>query len=793
MKLRVGWRCLLASPCLVLARKTSFAQHQALMAQDQDQVPYEMSLTGLESSIMSMALDGASPELQPFLDQISTLTNEMQLKVEEQANASQASLDEAWNNFKACNLDAPNLTNDLQGWNQSHRSCRQEESHLFAEWQECLAGCAPYDAIANSSCEMFKAVDVFPPKGDCKWQDTHESMTVLEYMDILLRDFQQKSKTWNERNDVCRTHTQEAATCYASCSVQESAYREKRAACDLVQASLEQHACGDGTSACGVYRSCYDSKKIVWQETNTTVASEEEAFTAEYRGILRIECLTKAFDTSISQEAADLGTEMEKCRATDFGADAYVGKISISYYDISENPRLSCSGGGPAFIACPPGNEVWHVWFYSDLPPNTTFNPVCNASCCSDYARIRTTTTTTVADRSCLTPVAAGCWTLGDEASCSWSIDGRDDAYYGDSPCVWCGDSGCPSGARCENVAYFEGNNGLQGSYHVADCSGVAPDDPAQECLTPVESGCYTIADRETCLTSMDGRPGYFSKSECVWCENGCPSGAHCEPLKVFEANHNLQSSYTVASCNNATTEIPSEVQCLKPIEEGCYTTNNETTCRTSRDGRSGFYGASPCTWCPRGCPSGAVCEPYKLFTVNDNFATDNRIADCYYDDYLPDTSCLASAVDGCYNIPDYETCVSSIDGRGGSWGNSPCVWCGEEGCPTTARCEPLRYFTFHDNYQDTYVTARCPIEVTTSTTTTTTHCLEKAANGCYTLGEEVACTNAYDGRNDGYWGGYPCVWCPGGCPSGAACESYKWFEANGNYHDSYITAACPV
>eukprot|EP00440_Ansanella_granifera_P068013 gb/GFBE01073781.1/.p1 GENE.gb/GFBE01073781.1/~~gb/GFBE01073781.1/.p1 ORF type:complete len:384 (+),score=85.48 gb/GFBE01073781.1/:1-1152(+) len=352
------------------ARKTTNRQQTLVVLEERlAQAPAlgADSLEGIESSLLAMAGEGATPELKPFVDQIFNLTVRMKSEVEKQATESNRTLTAHWEDFKSCRYDGAD-EEGLKERSARHRACREVESSVWSTMQGCESICEVKNNTAQSYCEAFRTINVYPPTGDCKWSNNHMKST-LPYMMALRDDYLQRYRHWAGNKSLCSNHTSRVTDCYASCKDQEKAYYDKKAECDRYQSDLEAHACGE-TPECTKYKCCYDTKKEAWETTNASVAAQEASLIVEYRALLRIDCLLKAFNNSIAAATSDLSAGIEVCRGTTFSAGPYV-----TYYDIKDNPISDCAS------KLAPGSQTWIAEYYSNLPEHTAF-ATCSASCC---------------------------------------------------------------------------------------------------------------------------------------------------------------------------------------------------------------------------------------------------------------------------------------------------------------------------------------------------------------------------------------------------------------------------
>lgn len=169
-------------------------------------------------------------------------------------------------------------------------------------------------------------------------------------------------------------------------------------------------------------------------------------------------------------------------------------------------------------------------------------------------------------DQSCLTAQPAGCRAIQDLAVCMNSLDASEKvseqglSVHGE-PCAWCDDGPCTSDSpdRCYPLDYLRRGEGRAftlsvSAYRVAECSleVVQPQAPGElTCLTPVVMGCTSLRDKQSCLSSKEGRQDIRFKSHstfgqpCVWC-----NGAICHsPLAMTTPQPLAQAPVADAVC----------------------------------------------------------------------------------------------------------------------------------------------------------------------------------------------------------------------------------------------------
>eukprot|EP00931_Biecheleriopsis_adriatica_P054922 TRINITY_DN32373_c0_g1_i1.p1 TRINITY_DN32373_c0_g1~~TRINITY_DN32373_c0_g1_i1.p1 ORF type:complete len:681 (-),score=98.55 TRINITY_DN32373_c0_g1_i1:39-2081(-) len=355
-----------------------------------------MDLSALEASLMSMAREGATPELKPFIEQIDEMVEDLKTEVDAQANKSQKKLDDAWTPFKECNWKYQNVWFNVTDLLNQYRNCTSRESGFATDWLTCTSGCQYKHDVALELCTQFEnaAVNHYPPTDKCLLRQPIFDQTTRPHMQRLMQFYKQSYDAWYTLKIVCDNAKQEAEECEATCTPKYSAWQATVMQCNADQRELEGGACQAEEDACGKYVQCYNTTMNLWMDVNTTVAEEEIAFTAEYRGLLRIECLLDAFLLSINGSQT-LSKGVEDCQKKVYTGSTYIGHLWIYYYDLSQNPFYDCLNGG-SLREHIPGTDEWINKYYS-LPPIHTQANACESHCCGSTPSNTTTAAPTLA------------------------------------------------------------------------------------------------------------------------------------------------------------------------------------------------------------------------------------------------------------------------------------------------------------------------------------------------------------------------------------------------------------
>lgn len=341
------------------------------------------TLDNIESSLLAMAKEGASPALVPFIDQIFVLTQNMLKAVEQQAASTQASHDASWQSWLKCHLNEPEIRN-LETLKQRLWKCWQEEKSCETIHQKCENICHYSEGTRDYLCNIFQSKNVFPVKGLCGINKAYSS--TRPWMVQMGLRYKAWYDDWQKAYVNCQDSTNSTIKCKEVC---EDPCVGKAVECAGNQTELETAACGKPTMDCTIYQSCYGLRKEMFVNRSAEVKTEEDAYLSEYNGLMRIGCLLTGFKAELA--AANmmfhdltltpvLSASIDECRAKIWTDDRYNGNIRIKYKYTYQNPEKPCDDmAGESPIK--PGMPEWISAYYS---PWTTYEPV---KACINYTQ----------------------------------------------------------------------------------------------------------------------------------------------------------------------------------------------------------------------------------------------------------------------------------------------------------------------------------------------------------------------------------------------------------------------
>ncbi|CAJ1328727.1 unnamed protein product [Effrenium voratum] len=313
---------------------------------------------------------------------------------------------------------------------------------------------------------------------------------------------------------------------------------------------------------------------------------------------------------------------------------------------------------------------------------------------------------------SCLSSADSGCNAISSFEQCVGSVDGRPYEQVAGfkvagQPCVWCGGRSCAgsgSANMCEPYDFAIHGAGhaydlhvVQVAYYRASCNSTNKphalkiEPPAPE-HTAISAGTLDASEADLGASGPEFLPASASMAK--------PG----EPKPDWYAGN--------------------DKSCLQTVSD-CSLVRDKLICLSSKDGRYGLMkdglnvGGEACVWCGgQPCTSNgdSLCQPedwlhngegkaFTSFTARDN----HKVAQCWQISRpsIGTLDCLKVQSNGCNNIRDADTCLSSTDGRpyvrvaGFKVQGQPCVWCGGRPCTENNDnlCEPLDFVQNGNGY----------------------------------------------------------------------------------------------
>lgn len=321
--------------------------------------------------------------------------------------------------------------------------------------------------------------------------------------------------------------------------------------------------CTSGGNLCEPYEfGKYSAESAVWYtatcENGEPVEHEIPSNFANYGQTIHVNCGTP------EPVWYKVGKECGFCKVQ-VAAMAASGYKNCDTYCRAQPGNLTCKA---AFKGAKHSCDEQSAMACSDPFPADTA-PICECNPAFGKA-VTVQPRPSEANMKCLRTEGLGCSAVSDRLNCLSSKDASDKVAVAGlkiqgEPCVWCADGPCTSNSasQCAPYDWFVRGEGVAfttnlatANFIVADCkadSDAAMDNSNVQCLAKHTSGCNSIQDEQTCLSSLDGRPyefvaGYKAAGQpCVWCGGGACTSQNdnkCEPYDyvVNGAGHAFQT-----------------------------------------------------------------------------------------------------------------------------------------------------------------------------------------------------------------------------------------------------------
>jgi len=344
-----------------------------------------LALQGIEASLLMMSQEPTSISGEEnFIEQISDMLAKMQDWIRNQHASSQANLDQVWGDLKKCHLDAqPSNFKNSQQWHESHMICRNEESQRYITWMECVEKkeilCA---MVPETWTEHIPYHESWPQNCLYPVDQLKTDQTNFPWLVAKRDQFQTAYDDWHLTYMKWFNASKDCEDTKVECSVKWTNYLAKRTECDKIQLNMEQFACGDGNPGCDSYKECYDCNFKQWTKTEASVKTAEDAWKAEWEGILRIQCYVDSFGSCQNDvnRPTCLTTKMGQCKTSVIG-QAQKDEVTITYHPVAPETvpaKLNCDF---SYFGETPGSLVFMKKHFGEMPDYVTYN-ICGAKCC---------------------------------------------------------------------------------------------------------------------------------------------------------------------------------------------------------------------------------------------------------------------------------------------------------------------------------------------------------------------------------------------------------------------------
>jgi len=338
-------------------------------------MPEKKTLDSIEASVLNMARAQKSSHgatnLTGFLDQIQELIDKtMKTNILQRQNQTQLDLDMAWGNLSTCaHPNDTDYSSELKALDDAHSACRQEEGSIWSDYDKvCTEGLKIHLENKRIKCENYDGV-LPDPAATCVMKGGTLSPTIGHYLIDMEKAFREKALALRQLRDGC----QNASVPFPftdPCGEKLCTYHDKKIECEKAQGAFEQRSCDIHKAyTCAAFSGCYSQKTEAYNGVVALARESEAAAKAEWRAVLRIECLLKAL--TVTEDEVD--TAINACKAKSHS---------------TEPVELTYRGDAPAARACEevflqPGSAPFSTAWYNGLPSSAGASS-CASSCCMD-------------------------------------------------------------------------------------------------------------------------------------------------------------------------------------------------------------------------------------------------------------------------------------------------------------------------------------------------------------------------------------------------------------------------
>jgi len=344
-------------------------------------MPEARTLDSIQTSLLGMvkgrvqhgAAQAPSADMIGFLNGIGAMINEtMKPNILNRKNIIQTDMDGTWANVTNPPCQSPTsdtFVAELNALSATHITCRDSESIASDTYTQCVEGNKIISDNDHSHCLLYNGLNQFPNVGEtCKMKQPTPVPTIGHYLLDMEKLFENLESQVLDAKWKC--HNQSGTT-PEDCGHKYCSYQDQKKQCREHQADFEGRACEIHQNfTCTGFNSCIDRAWQAYADARQEGVDNQPGLQAEWRALLRIECLLSA----LMQDQSLLEAAIDVCKQSVF-SDAEV--------------LLTFHGVAPAKPGCAPptdmqpGTALFGSRWYPGLPFNTPAE-TCAASCCSN-------------------------------------------------------------------------------------------------------------------------------------------------------------------------------------------------------------------------------------------------------------------------------------------------------------------------------------------------------------------------------------------------------------------------
>jgi len=225
----------------------------------------------------------------------------------------------------------------------------------------------------TAGCSEYRALLEFPNiQATCKMKNPTPVPTIGHYLLEMERYFAgMELKIANAKKKCIHSNT----TSVEDCGFKFCNYQDEKLECNRAQQAFEERSCTIHKQyTCQKFNSCIDANWAAYAEAVEGAKLNDPGMKAEWRSLLRVECLIEA----LQQDGSEVGAAIDACKEESF-SDA---DVALTYHGDAPG-KPSCDD--PHDLS--PGTALFGSRWYQGLPyvaPAVS----CASSCCSSPAYV---------------------------------------------------------------------------------------------------------------------------------------------------------------------------------------------------------------------------------------------------------------------------------------------------------------------------------------------------------------------------------------------------------------------
>lgn len=335
----------------------------------------------IEDSIVALARDGISNSTQLFVQQLSALIqNETLPQLVSQRDTAVKEIESLYANFNNCQSLLPPSSNgsielkkpfNWDFYSKEHKNCRTNQSVTAAEVAHYQVLLSTANQTKNLTCLAFDAVNHIPDDDECGVPASDMRL----YAANLVQKFKAKYDNWMSTQAACQAATADAQANFQALQAAQDRYNTIKGACDAIQDMMDNTACAfrlEVNDTCSCYNNCMAQALTVYEDAVKRTTSLQAILSSEYRSLLRIQCVLKAFASD------DLDGEIAKCQT----ASVDLSPVAIPMNTRADPPQALCLAAQPYL----PNSEAYIKNEYAPLPAAAPAKACQATPCCASVS-----------------------------------------------------------------------------------------------------------------------------------------------------------------------------------------------------------------------------------------------------------------------------------------------------------------------------------------------------------------------------------------------------------------------